>query len=128
MGVPSRTAEYQKRYAGHRALWKRDNRERVNALAREGRRKRAEHFKAYKRKWRLNRQEAAGRPYPVNGCCDICGRMPQGRRRLNFDHDHATGAFRGWLCHACNVLLGYAEDSQERLLAAVRYLDNALMA
>lgn len=31
------------------------------------------------------------------GRCFICGRKPRGRR-LAIDHDHRTGAVRGWLC------------------------------
>jgi len=120
--TPSRTKEYQKKFAPARKRWVEENRARVNAMAR----KRGPTRKEYKRKWRLKKLEARGRPYPANGCCDICGKPP-GKRRLNFDHSHITGAFRGWLCHSCNVLLGYAEDSQERLAAAIRYLDNALM-
>lgn len=42
---------------------------------------------------------------------------------LVLDHDHATGAFRGWLCSNCNAGLGFYKDSPERLRAAADYLE-----
>jgi hypothetical protein len=33
--------------------------------------------------------------------CQICGTVPK-TRGLQWDHDHKTGATRGWLCHRCN--------------------------
>jgi hypothetical protein len=36
--------------------------------------------------------------------CEICGTVPK-TRGLEWDHDHRTGAHRGWLCHRCNRIL-----------------------
>jgi len=36
--------------------------------------------------------------------CEICGNVPK-RGGLHEDHDHKTGAHRGWLCHRCNRAL-----------------------
>jgi hypothetical protein len=47
----------------------------------------------------------AGRPRPTE--CELCGERP---RRIVFDHCHATGAFRGWLCDRCNLTLGQAKE------------------
>ena len=65
----------------------------------------------------LKRQEMiAGRPRP--SVCEICGRSG----RITFDHCHNTGAFRGWICFNCNVLLGHANDDPELLERLAAYL------
>ena len=67
---------------------------------------------------RLRRQEAtAGRPRPDR--CEVCG---GNGGRITFDHCHAGGHFRGWLCSGCNTILGLAKDDVSRLLALVAYL------
>lgn len=61
-----------------------------------------------------------------SGSCDICGRTAAEvgvkSDRLFIDHDHATGIFRGLLCHFCNLAIGQMEDQPERLIAAAEYL------
>lgn len=57
--------------------------------------------------------------------CGICGGTDspsQWGNRLHIDHDHATGALRGLLCHGCNVGLGSFADDPDRLEAAAKYL------
>ena len=46
-------------------------------------------------------------------------------RSLAVDHCHATGKVRGLLCHACNMVLGYAKDSVSVLQQAANYLVEA---
>ena len=53
--------------------------------------------------------------------CVICG----AEGRVVLDHDHTTGGVRGWICHRCNVMLGYAADDQTRLTNAAAYLARA---
>jgi hypothetical protein len=54
--------------------------------------------------------------------CAICRRKPRSVR-LSVDHDHSTGEVRGLLCSRCNhKLLGAADESIERLQAAIDYL------
>jgi hypothetical protein len=56
------------------------------------------------------------------GMCAICGRIEPGGRNLAIDHDHATGAIRGLLCLACNLMLGYVRDQVAVLEKAIAYL------
>lgn len=54
-------------------------------------------------------------------CC-ICRRPFVTVSDTCMDHNHGTGAFRGFLCVACNTGLGLLGDSPERLRAAAAYL------
>lgn len=53
------------------------------------------------------------------GRCAIC---KEDGARLFVDHDHATGAVRGLLCHDCNIAISWLDDDPERALSAARYL------
>jgi hypothetical protein len=55
--------------------------------------------------------------------CALCGEKPDTDRRMHVDHDHATGKIRALLCHHCNLLLGNAKDSVDRLRQAIAYLE-----
>lgn len=60
------------------------------------------------------------------GRCAICLRKGGGTSKhahLDVDHDHQTGKIRGLLCGKCNRLLGHADDSPARLIAAAAYLE-----
>lgn len=57
------------------------------------------------------------------GRCAICGTHQANlARSLAIDHCHSKGHVRGLLCHKCNLLLGFANDDEQILLAAVNYL------
>lgn len=59
------------------------------------------------------------------GICALCGTdNPKSKNGKHFyvDHCHASGAVRGLLCVNCNLLLGYAQDDEARLFAAIEYL------
>lgn len=64
------------------------------------------------------------------GQCAICTTTEPGSRGWFIDHDHGCcpgigscgNCVRGLLCHDCNLLLGMAKDSTERLDRAKTYL------
>jgi hypothetical protein len=67
-----------------------------------------------------NLEVLAGRPRPDK--CEACGSKPDGWQKvLHWDHDHATGDFRGWICFSCNVKLGIIES--ERFDMLMHYLE-----
>lgn len=82
--------------------WRAKNREIANAKDREYRRKK--------------REAAATRPRP--DACECCRAVGP----VVWDHNHTTGEFRGWLCHRCNRLLGFVNDSVRTLIALAWYL------
>ncbi|MGY5055115.1 endonuclease domain-containing protein [Streptomyces sp. 900105755] len=68
--------------------------------------------------------------------CHMCGSGESGSvRNLHIDHDHKCcprvgnssrscgKCVRGALCHSCNLIIGHANDSIDRLRAAIRYLE-----
>ncbi len=75
-------------------------------------------------RWRSKREgeltAIAGRSRPA--LCEICHEF---NLRIVFDHCHASGEFRGWLCDRCNRVLGTVKDSPELLMALRDYLKGA---
>jgi hypothetical protein len=70
-------------------------------------------------RWQRVVEARAGRPRPRS--CELCGETPS--RVLHMDHDHGTGAFRGWLCFRCNVVLGRVRDDAALLAKMIDYLE-----
>lgn len=60
------------------------------------------------------------------GVCAICKNPTNHKygRRLDVDHDHATGIVRGLLCCKCNRGLGYFRDNADYLIQAALYLQS----
>lgn len=62
------------------------------------------------------------------GCCAIC-RSPgfkmreHHRKLLVVDHDHATGAIRGLLCHNCNRAIGLLKDDPAIIRQAAAHIE-----
>lgn len=50
--------------------------------------------------------------------CEICGST----KKISFDHDHDTDKFRGWICHNCNVVIGFANNDIDILKKIIKYL------
>lgn len=70
------------------------------------------------------REAHAGRKRPTLCECG-CGRSGGGRSKKHktvWDHDHATGEFRGYPCARCNSIMGLANDSTEILQGIIDYL------
>lgn len=57
-----------------------------------------------------------------NNCCVIC-KKPLPYDKIDADHDHKTGKFRGLLCRKCNTAIGLFDDSPEILQNAIFYLE-----
>lgn len=57
------------------------------------------------------------------GRCKICKRLPKPGSRLQIDHDHNSGLFRGLICVACNNALACVGDNIDRLYALIDYLE-----
>lgn len=125
--------------------WKKANRDRVNAWAKEDRKNNPEKYKLWSKTIRekagINRSKMESirvmgitieyyekMVQDQNNECAICFR-PETRKsrtgeiaRLCIDHCHETGTVRGLLCHACNIVIGQAEDSIPTLISAINYL------
>lgn len=117
------------------------NREAIIARSKRYAERNAEKVAAYKRQHHaqnadLAREDKLIRKYGITaadyqqllnaqgGGCAICGRQDQ-RRRLNVDHDHATGMVRGLLCSGCNgARLGRLGDSPERAEELAAYYED----
>jgi len=73
---------------------------------------RVRHNRTVKELYKIHTPPAAGTP------CECCNRV----RPTHLDHDHTTGAFRGWICRECNTGLGLLSDSVAGVTAALLYL------
>lgn len=73
---------------------------------------------AFKARIHAKRVALAGRPKPAE--CEVCERSDM---RVVWDHDHATGKFRGWLCDHCNKVLGLMKENPRLLRALADYLE-----
>ena len=65
---------------------------------------------------------------PAPDYCECCGTPvvdlhdSYKKIKLSCDHDHETGAFRGWICKKCNIGIGNLGDTIESLQKAIDYL------
>jgi Recombination endonuclease VII len=110
-------------YAKHRETYLKyytDNKQRLTSRRRE---RRAEALKVHRKYMKLPEPT---RPAPA--LCESCQRPPIKAGRvvaMCLDHDHSTGAFRGWLCPRCNGAIGWLGDSVDSLRQALAYLERA---
>ena len=82
------------------------------------------------KKYNITRDEYDKILNAQNGVCAICGEREtsiDGKskkpRSLALDHDHANEMIRGFLCHRCNVMVGYSREKPELLRLAADYLE-----
>lgn len=75
------------------------------------------HYHKYKKEYSAKRK-AKRLASHVFGVCPICKQYG----RLCYDHDHATGLFRSWICGACNIMIGHSYESGRTLFNAIEYL------
>lgn len=94
----------------------RENAKRLRAINPEKERTRIERFKT---KADIKRIANAGRPKP--DLCEVCNEF---NFRIVFDHCHAVGLFRGWICDRCNKVLGLLKDDVLLFRKLASYLEN----
>lgn len=97
--------------------WREANLEKVKKAQRQSQRK------SYPvKKYGISREEYEQRRAASAGC-EICGGANENGKPLHLDHDHATGALRGFLCENHNRGLGMFQDDPALLRAAADYLE-----
>lgn len=122
--------EYQRLWAranpGKKHTWRKKNPDKARESARLSMKRLREADPAA---YRASQRRRAGLPEPTRPepeRCEICGDANSNGKALHLDHDHRTGAFRGWLCDLHNRGLGYFKDSPEMLRKAAGYLEGRL--
>lgn len=81
--------------------------------------KRTDRLNHYKRSYGLTDDIAEQLVNDRSGVCTICGTAT----KLVVDHCHISGIVRGFICSACNSVLGYSKDNVNTLQNAIRYLE-----
>jgi len=85
----------------------------------------AKHFTKRARRARETKYNSVQR-YPAPEHCEKCeNRMADTPLGAQFDHDHATGFHRGWLCNGCNNGIARLGDTIAGLRQAIAYLERA---
>ena len=118
--------------------WKLKNREKLLKQSRDSYKRNADKRRSASRRfYRENKQKELDRrrfgKYRITGDkfrlilekqefkCPICRKDIT--KNLSVDHDHITGKIRGLICNKCNLAIGNAEDSPERLRLMADYLE-----
>ena len=127
----------QKRLA-YRRKWNAENREKLLIQGRESYKRNIEKKRLASREfYRRNKQKELDRirfkKYGISGeeyrltLSEQGGRCPICKRELtknpSVDHDHITGKIRGLICNNCNLSIGNAGDSPQRLRDMAAYLE-----
>jgi len=113
--------------------YQRNNREKIQARARERRQRdpsvhRQHSRKGFLKKLGLTLKDREELFAMQGNKCAICLRTESEAKRIFcVDHCHATGKIRGILCNKCNTVLGMAKDDLEYLRRAIAYLGGVLL-
>ncbi len=107
-------------------IWQEKNRKKLAAQARLRYRKnpQKELDRIRFKKYNITGDEFRTRIVEQNEKCPICKRNI--KKNLSIDHDHFTGKIRGIICNDCNLAIGNAENSPERLRAMANYLEKII--
>lgn len=73
--------------------------------------------------YRITVEDGTARLVAQDYRCAVCRKPFETPKRVRFDHNHATGEFRGFLCASCNTGLGQLKDSIAVLRSALAYLE-----
>lgn len=123
---------YRKRHpdklAANRKRWRERHIETLRPLeAEQARKRRARDPEGERRRYiahKARREEGlatiAGRPRPE--LCEVCFENNGG---IVFDHCHASGDFRGWICDRCNKTLGMVKDNPALMRNLAEYLERS---
>lgn len=96
------------RRKARRKAWNKANPERVTAMKR-------------KERYGISRAEQEALFAQQGGKCAVCDTVLT-FRQAHLDHNHSTGQIRGFLCRACNLTVGNAQEDPIRLERAAAYL------
>lgn len=116
--------KYPEKGAERCKQWRDANKDKAKAYAKEryaqgfNRERKPETLARYEARVEAALEAAAGRPRATQ--CDICRRVG----KTQFDHDHETGLFRGWLCGSCNKTIERGLSRRGYVQAIVEYLEN----
>jgi hypothetical protein len=113
----------------YKKAWVAANRERINAMQRERRKKSPDKNVKYRCKiWDTALAWMPGTAYKLLMAateCALCGEAFDRRlsvRRPVFDHCHKTNTFRGIIHSGCNLGIGALQDDERVCLKAAAYL------
>ena len=84
----------------------------------ELRRKKNREYYHANREYYLNKNKEKRKQARVRGICPICRKD----KRLVWDHNHKTGAYRDHICHNCNLALGHGKEDPEIFKNLVEYV------
>lgn len=129
--------------------WKKANRERVNETRAKSKRQKPAQWDAFyarqynskkkrfgteflirqeiSRRRRISVDEYETKLKAQNELCAICDKSEirkykNGVMRLVLDHNHKTNKVRDFLCHSCNLMIGYSREDVTILQKGILYL------